>query len=124
MIPAFLVTKFGPATAKLIFYGGIVLLVILAIGGFALYERHVGAAGEVHKQDQQIIRQQATVSRANDNAGDRRVVDAVTLQRETQEIANAHAPQAGDTADSARVRGVCVILRQQGRDTSSYPACR
>ena len=122
MIPAFLVTKFGPLGAKLIFFGGIALLVIAVIGGFIAYERHVGATGEVVKEQARTIETQTKVGKANDAAAGARVESATKIAEQKQELSNAVADAT--SPDDLRRRRGCAILRQQGRDPAAIPACR
>lgn len=58
---------------------------------------------------------------ANEKASDTRVEDAVRAERQQREIEDAVANSTGP--DDVRARRGCVILRQQGRDTSRIPAC-
>lgn len=122
MIPTFLITRFGPVAAKIIFFGGIVALVALALTVTYCSGRSAGKTGEVVKQQAREIKVQAQVGDANTNASAARVDDAVNLQTQAQELKDATS-NATSPAD-ARVRRGCVILRQQGRDTSGIAACR
>lgn len=55
------------------------------------------------------------------NVSDMRVEDAVRAEKQQQEIEDAVANSTGP--DDLRARRGCVILRQQGRDTSKIAAC-
>ncbi len=81
-----------------------------------------GKSGEVIKQQEREIDVQASVSVAHDTAADQRVLDVIELTKQEQELKDA-ASHATGSADARRRRG-CVILRQQGRDTSRLPECR
>ena len=83
--------------------------------------QQAGKSGEVVKQQAEEIKVQASVGAANDTAADRRVTDSVRLTREEQELRDATRNATSD-ADRRRRRG-CVIMRQQGQDTSRIPAC-
>lgn len=122
MIPDFLVTRFGPTGAKLVFFGGIALLVIAALVGFIAYERHVGATGEVVKEQARTIETQKKVGVANENAAGKRIDDTLKGEAQKKEITDAELKAT--SPDDARRRRGCVILRQQGRDISAIPACR
>lgn len=82
----------------------------------------MGGGREREKQAGRTIKQQQKVGQANENAAGARVTDAVRIEREKQELDDAIANSTD--ADDARRRAGCVILRQQGRDTSAIPACR
>ncbi len=58
----------------------------------------------------------------NANIADVRTEDAVRAEKQQREIEDAVANSTGP--DDVRARRGCVILRQQGRDTSQLPACR
>lgn len=81
--------------------------------------------GKQSEQMEQLEREadtQREVNSANETAAGRRVDDGITLERQKEELADA----IEDNADPAelRARRGCLILRQQGRDTSNIPACR
>jgi hypothetical protein len=120
MIPTFLIEKFGPTGAKVAFFGGIVLLLAIIVGGFAIYERHVGATGEVVKEQGRTIDTLNKVGDANANASAARVED--TLKGETQKTEITNAERAATSPDDLRRRRGCVILRQQGRSAAASAA--
>jgi len=121
MIPAFLISRFGAQGAKVVFFGGIVLLALLA--GLAVYllGRGDGKAGEQLGAAKREIQVQAQVGDANTNAAAARVEDAVRTEQQTKELSDAL--KATNNPDRQRALRGCVILRQQGRDTSGIPAC-
>jgi hypothetical protein len=121
MIPAFLVKRFGPQAAKLIFFGGIILALLLAALAIYLVGRGDGKAGEVIEQQEREIEVQQDVGDANTNAAGTRVEDAVRSERQQKELTDAL--KATTDPDRQRALRGCVILRQQGRDTSRIPAC-
>lgn len=81
-----------------------------------------GGAGEREKQARQTIKTQRQVGKANDEAAEHRIDDAVKLEQQKQEIKDAL--QNATSSDDARRRAGCAILHQQGRDTSAIPSCR
>lgn len=122
MIPAFLVTRFGPKLAGLIFYGGFALIIVAIVGAVYLSGRHDGKSGEVVKEQAHTIDTIQKVGAANDNAATARVEDARRQDQQKQELDDALKNSSG--SDDARRRGGCAILRQQGRDVAAIPACR
>ena len=84
--------------------------------------RKDGKSSEVVKSQAREIQVQTKVGGANETASGMRVEDAVKLQRQQQEIEDAVRNAKGP--DDVRAKRGCVILRQQGRDTSTIPACR
>ena len=61
------------------------------------------------------------VGEANEGAADRRVRDSQYTAEQQREIEDAVRNAKGP--DDVRAQRGCVILRQQGRDTSRIPAC-
>lgn len=55
-------------------------------------------------------------------AATEREADNTTLRNEERELSDARTHE-GDDADARRIRRLCVVMRQQGRDTSDVPAC-
>jgi hypothetical protein len=121
MIPAFLVTRFGKTGAKLVFFGGIALALLLAALTIYLVGRSDGKRGEVVDQLEREVEVQGKVGDANENSSATRVADEVRAERERREINDAL--EATQDPDRQRAVRGCVILRQQGRDTSRIPAC-
>lgn len=122
MIPAFLTSRFGPLASKLIFFGGIALLVGALLLLTYCTGRSDGKTGEVVKQQEREIETQRDLGRANENAAASRVEDATKAAQQKEELNHAIA----DTKDPDRARALrgCLILRQQRRDTSHISACR
>lgn len=83
--------------------------------------RSDGKREEVSNQLERKIEGQKKVGAANENASASRLNDITKLQRQQQEIEDAVRDAKGP--DDVRAQRGCVILRQQGRDTSSIPAC-
>jgi hypothetical protein len=81
-----------------------------------------GGSGEREKQDQRTIKIERKVGDANENAAAARVEDTTKIQEQSREISDA--VQNATSGDDARRRSGCVVLRQQGRDTTKIPACR
>lgn len=79
-------------------------------------------------KDAQIAQQKADakvdqkVDKADAKAAEQRVEDAVRLEQQEKELDDA--VKADHNADRTRALRGCVIMRQQGRDTSKIPACR
>jgi hypothetical protein len=121
VIPAFLITRFGPVGAKLIFFGSIVLAVLLM--GVLLYTvgRSDGKRGEVVDQLEREVEVQRGIGTADNVSAESRVRDAVRTEQQKKELSDAL--EATEDPDRRRALRGCVILRQQGRDTSGIPAC-
>jgi len=81
-----------------------------------------GKSSEVIKQQDREIKTQQDIGKANENASDARVQDAVKAEHQKRELNNAL--EATQDPDRQRALRGCVILRQQNRDTSHIPACR
>lgn len=122
MIPTFLVNKFGPAGAKLAFFGGIAVLIALGVLLAYCSGRSDGKTGEVVKQQGRTIDTLQDLGNANGDAANQRIDDMLNASAQAEELKNA--TQADDSADRQRIRRGCVILRQQGRNTADIPACR
>jgi len=122
MIPQFLIERYGPKAAKLIVISSALVAILLI--GLAIYlvGRGDGKAREVVKSQQRTIETQQKVGTANENAAGKRVDDTLKGELQKKEISDAVANAT--SPDDARRRRGCVILRQQGRDTASIPACR
>lgn len=84
--------------------------------------KSAGKSGEVVKQQKREIQTQQDLGRANEKAGDRRMEDAARSTAQQKELEDALA--ASKDPDRQRALRGCIILRQQGRDTSHLPACR
>ena len=101
------------------------LLVVLAIGLVFLLTYCMGQkSGEQRYENQRLeanqkVQQQKAA--ADTGAADQRVTDTSRIQQQREELRDARttAPSPSD-----RRRHGCVILRQQGKDTSRIPACR
>ncbi len=122
MIPQFLIARFGPQLAKVIFFCGLLLLVVAIVGGIYLAGSHAGKSGEVVKEQARTIDTQKKVGAANDNAAAARVESTQRQEQQRTELTNAI--NNASSGDDARRRNGCAVLRQQGRDVSSIPACR
>ncbi len=99
---------------------GVVIIGVLLLLAYCT-GRTDGKSGEVIKQQDRQIKVQEEVGGANEKAAGARVDDATRLQRQQQEIEDAVRNSTGP--DDVRAQRGCVILRQQGRDTSRIPAC-
>lgn len=121
MIPQYLVTRFGPKLAGLIFYGGLVLIAVAIVGVVYFTGRHDGKSGEVVKEQGRTIEVLNQVGAANENASAARVEDASRQAQQKQELNDAI--KTATSPDDLRRRRGCAIMRQQGRDTSRLPEC-
>lgn len=108
-------TKWWPALLA-----GVVILVAIGV----IYSRgfSAGKTGEVIKQVQREAEVQTKINEVNENASAARVDAERELAEQARELKDAEQ-DAASLDDLRRKRG-CVILRQQGRDTSRIPACR
>jgi hypothetical protein len=115
MIPAALLKKYGP-------YAAIALVAIGILSLTYCEGKKSGKTGEVIQQQEREIETQEKLGEANVGAADRRVEDAKKAVEQEKELIDA----LKTTQDPARQRVLrgCIILRQQGRDTSSISACR
>lgn len=113
-IKEFLSSKW-PYIAATVVIIGLCLLLAYCTG------RSDGKKDEIIGQQKREIDVQQKVGDANENAADARVNDATKLQRQQQEIEDAVRNATGP--DDVRAQRGCVILRQQGRDTTRIPAC-
>ena len=100
--------------------GGALVVVILTLTYCS--GKSAGKSGEVIKQQKREIQTQQDLGRANEKAGGRRMEDAVRSTAQQKELEDALA--ASKDPDRQRALRGCIILRQQGRDTSHLPACR
>lgn len=80
-----------------------------------------GKSGEVVKQQSREIKTQQDLGKAGENAAAARVDSAVKLEQQKRELNDAL--EATQDPDRQRALRGCIILRQQGRDTSHIPAC-
>jgi hypothetical protein len=99
---------------------GVVIIVAVTVIYFRGYS--AGKTTEVVKQVQREAEVQVKINDANENAAQARVDAATALQNQAQELQDVQE-QAG-SVDALRIKRGCVVLRQQGRDTSKIPACR
>lgn len=109
------------AANKIAFYAGLALLfgVILLLA--YCQGRDDGKQGEEVKRLEREATTQKNINAADNKAADSRVQDATRSERQRKELSDAL--EAINDPDSKRALRGCVILRQQGRDTSGIPAC-
>jgi hypothetical protein len=112
---ALFLKRWWPALA-----GALVLVAILSLA--YCKGQSAGRSGEVIKQQKREIEVQQDLGRANDKAGAQRLDDAMKSTKQEKELNDALA-STNDPDRQRALRG-CIILRQQGRDTSNLPACR
>lgn len=123
MIPAFLISRFGAENAKrIVTFGGVALLLCLVLLLTYCAGRDDGKTGEVVKQQEREIETQRDLNAANEGAAGARVDQTAKAAQQEKELTDAI--KATDDPDRRRVLRGCVIMRQQGRDTSDIPACR
>lgn len=98
------------------------VVILIAVG--YIYSRGVnaGKTSEQLKEAKNELEVVTKVEGANVSAADARVKDATVHQEQAQEIKDA--VRDSKTLDDARRKRGCVILRQQGRDTTKIAACR
>lgn len=108
-------TKWWPALlAGVVIFGGVLFIYLHGIS--------VGKTGEVVKQVKREAEVQVKINEANENASAARVDAERDLADQARELKDAEQDAA--SLDAIRIKRGCVILRQQGRDTSRIPACR
>lgn len=97
---------------------------VLLVAIFSLVQCGVkiGRQGEVVKQQEREIETQIDLGKANEGAAAARVEEATRAAEQMEELKDAL--EATDDPDRQRVLRGCIILRQQGRDTTDFPACR
>lgn len=120
MIPSLLTVKHFLQSKWTWLAAGVVIMALLLTLSYCTGKED-GSKDEVIKQQDREIEVQGQVSGANDTASDQRLRDyqyGAEQQREIEDaVRNAKGP------DDVRAQRGCVILRQQGRDTSRIPAC-
>lgn len=107
--------KWWPAIASAALFG--TLLTLAYCNG-----RSAGKSGEVIGQQSRELEVQKDLGGANSNASDARVIDAVKIEQQEKELNDAIA--STKSPDRRRVLRGCIILQQQGRNPSDFPACR
>lgn len=111
-----------PFLQKYGLYIGLALLVFVALALTYCSGQKAGKSGEVVKSQARTIETQTQVGAANENAAASRVTDATVAVQQERELKDALA--ATNDPDRQRALRGCVVMRQQGRDTSNIPACR
>lgn len=121
MIHKFFLDRFGPTGTKVLFWAAIVF-VVLAIGlGLYLTGRSDGKQGEVVGQLEREVKVQGQVGQANEGSANRQAQDEVRTALNQKELQDAL--EASTDPDRRRALRGCVVMRQQGRDTSHLAAC-
>lgn len=122
MIPAFLIARFGEKIARRITVGA--ALVLLAVAALALAyctgRRDEDAENTAELQEIEIEILNDMID-ATDNAANTRAEDTMRIALEEKELQDALNTEADP--DKRRALRGCIILRQQGGDTSDIPAC-
>jgi len=121
MIPAFLIARFGKTGAKAAMIGTIALLVILILSVAYCTGRGDGKRGEIVKAQERQIETLEDLAAARDNASEARVMGEVRIALQQKELKDAL--ETTNDPDRQRALRGCIILQQQGRDTTSFPAC-
>lgn len=118
MIPSFLIARYGPEAARVVFFGGIIVAALLI--GLVVYMlgRSDGKTARAEAQ----IELQAEIKQADQRAADTRVGDAVRMEQQRKELDDAF--KAANGPDDRRALRGCVVMRQQGRDTTGIPGCQ
>lgn len=80
-----------------------------------------GRKDVIIEQQEREIKAQKKIKKADSQAADRRLQDYQYDEEQQREIEDAVRNAKGP--DDLRARRGCVILRQQGRDTTIIPAC-
>ena len=99
---------------------GVVIIAALLLLSYCT-GRSDGKKDEVIGQQEREIETLDKVGKANDSANQRRIDDYTYGAEQQREIEDAVRNAKGP--DDVRAQRGCVILRQQGRDTNSIPAC-
>jgi len=107
--------KWWPVIAAAALFGG--LLTLAYCKG-----ESAGSKGEIVKQQEREIETQKDLNQASENAAANRVDDVKRAAQQEKELTDAL--EATDDPDRQRALRGCIILMQQGRDTSNIPACR
>lgn len=101
--------------------GGMTVLLVLVLCLVYCTGRKDGKQGEVVEQQKRELEVQGKLGQAAGKAANQRLNDAVQTAQERKELDDAL--KATEGSDRQRALRGCVILRQQGRDTSRIPAC-
>lgn len=122
MTPSFLIARYGPEAARVVFFGSIIVAALLI--GLTVYMlgRSDGKTGEIVKRREAQIELQAEIKQADQRAADTRVGDAVRMEQQRKELDDAF--KAANGPDDRRALRGCVVMRQQGRDTTGIPGCQ
>ena len=107
--------------AKYGVYVGIVLVGMLILSLAFCQGKQAGRSSEVIKQQERELDFKAAEGDATTKASDVRVEDVVRVAMQTKELTDAL--KAEPDTDRRRVLRGCIIMRQQGRDTSVIPQC-
>lgn len=114
-----------PALAKFLskygVYLGIIVVGMIILSLAFCQGAKSGRQGEVIDQQERELDFKAAEGGAQTKASDVRVEDVVRVAMQTKELTDALKTEP-DT-DRRRVLRGCIIMRQQGRDTSVIPQC-
>jgi hypothetical protein len=104
-------------------YVAIAGLVILILSVTYCTGSKAGKQSEINDQLERTIETQKKVTDANENSANSRVQDRVTIEQQQKELDDAISQSREDSITLRQRRG-CLIMRQQGRDTSNLASCR
>lgn len=121
IVPAFLTKRFGKDAGVIMLVLGFVISLGLILLLAYCQGRDDGRSGEVIEQQKREIEVQQDLGEAAAASAEARVRDAVRAEQQKKELQDAL--EATSDPDRQRALRGCVILRQQGRDTSGIPAC-
>lgn len=102
-------------------YLGIVVVAIVILSLAFCEGKKSGRAGEVIDQQERELDFKAAEGDAQTEASKTRVEDVVRVAMEAKELTDAL--EAETDPYKRRVLRGCIVMRQQGRDTSSVPQC-
>ena len=104
-------------------YVAVAGLVILILSVTYCTGSKAGKQSEINDQLGRTIETQKKVTDANEDSAAGRVKDRVTIEQQQKELDDAISQSYEDSITLRQRRG-CLIMRQQGRDTSNLASCR
>lgn len=104
------------------YWAGAAVVLLACLGLSYCVGRGNGRSGEVTRQLERTIELEQDASKADAAAAEARLSDHLTISEQKKELDDAIA--RNEDADTLRARRGCLILRQQGRDTTALASCR
>ena len=105
---------------KILPFAGVALLFgALIMLAFCSGEKS-GGNKEIIGQQERTIELDGKVTKADEKASSDRTADQKRLNEQQKELEDANTEQ---NPDDRRTKRGCLIMRQQGRDTSEIPGC-